>query len=118
MLLITVQGVGPKAAMAILSIADIESVRSAIAGSDASFIAKANGVGKKTAERITLDLHDKVGLPNVMPKTNNQVITKEDDALEALMALGYSLSDASKALSDIDPNLSTEERVTRALKGN
>lgn len=118
MLLITVQGVGPKAAMAILSIADIESVRSAIAGSDASFIAKANGVGKKTAERITLDLHDKVGLPNVVPKINNQAVAKEDDALEALMALGYSLSDASKALSDIDPNLSTEERVTRALKGN
>ena len=53
-----------------------------------------------------------------MPKINSQVVTKEDDALEALMALGYSLSDASKALSDIDPNLSTEERVTRALKGN
>src|SRR5690606_38031153 len=61
-LLITVQGVGPKAALAILSLGDSELVRNAIASSDSGFVAKASGVGKKIAERVVVDLSDKVGL--------------------------------------------------------
>src|SRR6476646_1719106 len=61
-LLITVQGVGPKAAQSILSLADSEVVRNAIANSDSAFVSKASGVGKRIAERVVVDLSDKVGL--------------------------------------------------------
>jgi Holliday junction DNA helicase RuvA len=116
-LLITVQGVGPKAALAILSISDSESVRNAIANSDAQFIVKAVGVGKKTAERVIVDLADKVGLPTHYEKSEVQVeLNTADEALEALMALGYSLADASKALEGVDKTLPTNKRVTEALK--
>ena len=63
-LLISVQGIGPKAAIAILSLAEAEEVRNAIANADAAFIAKASGVGKKSAERVIVDLRDKVGIPS------------------------------------------------------
>lgn len=119
-LLITVQGVGPKAALAILGLGDSEMVRNSIANSDAVFIARASGVGKKTAERVTVDLSDKVGLAL---RTNNDVfgnstvVAGNDEALEALMALGYNLNDATTALEGISTDLSTAERVTQALKG-
>lgn len=119
-MLITVQGVGPKAGLAILSLGDIESVRNAIANSDSAFIQKATGVGKKTAERVVVDLSDKVGLPTNYGRSNEPIQTEmntNDEALEALMALGYTLADATKALSGIDTKLSTSERVKLALKG-
>ena len=63
-LLITVQGVGPKAAIAIMSLAEAEEVRNAIANADVSFVSKAAGVGKKSAERVIVNLRDKVGIPS------------------------------------------------------
>lgn len=118
-LLITVQGIGPKAALAILSLGDTETVRNAIANSDAVFITRASGVGKKTAERVAIDLSDKVGQAI---KTDGfgipTVISGSDEALEALMALGYNLNDATKALEGIATDISTAERVTKALKGD
>ena len=119
-LLITVQGVGPKAALAILSLVDGESVRNAIANSDSAFIQKATGVGKKTAERVVVDLSDKVGLPTHYGRKDAPVqaeLDTSDEALEALMALGYTLADATKALEGVDVNLPTARRVTEALKG-
>ena len=119
-LLITVQGVGPKAALAILSLDDGENVRNAIANSDSAFIQKATGVGKKTAERVVVDLSDKVGLPTHYGRKDTPVqaeLDTSDEALEALMALGYNLADATKALEGIDVNLPTARRVTEALKG-
>ena len=118
-MLITVQGVGPKAALAVLSLGDAEQVRNAIANSDAGFIQKAVGVGKKTAERVVVDLSDKVGLPTHYGRANEPVQTElntSDEALEALMALGYTLADATKALENVDVNLPTAQRVTMALK--
>jgi Holliday junction DNA helicase RuvA len=117
-LLITVQGVGPKAALAILSLGTAEVVRNAIANSDSGFITKASGVGKKTAERVVVDLADKVGLPTYYTQTSGvQVeLPTNDEALEALMALGYTLADATKALEKVDSNLPTEKRITEALK--
>lgn len=120
-LLITVQGVGPKAALAILSLADSETVRNAIANSDSAFITRASGVGKRIAERVVVDLTDKVGLPirtNVSVTGLSQTIDHSDEALEALMALGYTLGDASRALEGVSTDLSTAERVTQALKDN
>lgn len=116
-LLITVQGVGPKAALAILSLGDSELVRNAIANSDSGFIAKASGVGKKTADRVVVDLSDKVGLAvNIAHSTGTSVSPAGDEALEALMALGYSLGDAMTALENVPKDLSTADRVTMALK--
>lgn len=117
-LLISVQGVGPKAALSILSLSTSEQVRSAIANSDAAFIAKASGVGKKTADRVVVDLSDKVGLPTAYAAapTIQTELTTSDEALEALMALGYTLADGMKALEHVDANLPTGERVREALK--
>lgn len=118
-MLITVQGVGPKAALAILSLGDAEQVRNAIANADSGFVQKATGVGKKTAERVVVDLSDKVGLPTHYGRTEAPLQTElntSDEALEALMALGYTLADATKALENVDVNLPTAQRVTEALK--
>lgn len=118
-LLITVQGVGPKAALAILSLGSVDGVRNAIASSDSVFVAKASGVGKKTAERVVVDLSDKVGTGSYVndERGNLQACVNKDEALEALMALGFSLSDASSALAGVPIELSTSERVSLALKG-
>lgn len=117
-LLITVQGIGPKNAMGILSLATAEDVRNAIANTDAEFIAKASGVGKKSAERVIVNLRDKVGLPAYYGrKTEAQTsLEQADEALEALIALGFQLADATRALSGIDASLPVEERIKLALK--
>jgi len=116
-LLITVQGVGPKAALAILSLGNAEQVRNAVANSDVAFVTKASGVGKKTAERVIVDLADKVGLPAYYEKAAAQAtVSINDEALEALMALGYTLADATTALEGVDTSLPTAKRVTEALK--
>ena len=118
-LLISVQGVGPKAGMAILSLAPAEEVRNAIANADSAYISKASGVGKKSAERVIVDLRDKVGLPTYyghksVPQTAKPA--ENDEALDALMALGLNLADATKALEGVDPSLSVEERIRAALR--
>ncbi|MFZ2125339.1 MAG: Holliday junction branch migration protein RuvA [Candidatus Saccharimonadales bacterium] len=119
-LFITVQGVGPKAALAILSLGDGETVRNAIALGDVTFVTQASGIGKKTAERVIIDLSDKVGYATKTSGGRMNMPEKEvinDEALEALMALGYNLNDAAKALEGVGLDLSTAERVTHALKG-
>lgn len=118
-LLITVQGIGPKNAMSVLSLASYEEVRNTIANADAAYLTKANGVGKKAAERIIVDLREKVGLPTYYGRKSDpetQTIAANDEALEALMALGFQLADATKALEGVDQSLSVEERIREALK--
>lgn len=118
-LLISVQGIGPKAAIAILSLAEAEEVRNAIANADAVFIAKASGVGKKSAERVIVDLRDKVGIPSRYGATEVKSTTampENDEALDALIALGFPLKEATAALEKVDPTLPVEERVKMALK--
>lgn len=118
-MLISVQGIGPKAAIAILSLAGPEDVRNAIANADANFVAKASGVGKKSAERVIVDLRDKVGIPShygateVVAKSSNQ---EPDEALDALIALGFPLKEATSILEQVDKTLPTEERIKLALK--
>lgn len=118
-LLISVNGVGPKAAISILSLGTPEEVRNAIANIDSAFIAKAAGVGKKSAERVIIDLRDKVGLPSKIGSSTIELsapIASEDEALDALIALGFPLKEATAALSTVDPSLSVEERIKLALK--
>ena len=118
-LLISVQGVGPKAAIAILSLAEAEEVRNAIANADAAFVAKATGVGKKSAERVIVDLRDKVGIPSHYGATEVTVSSMQaepDEALDALIALGFPLKEATAALEKVDAGLPVGERIRLALK--
>lgn len=117
-LLITVQGVGPKAGLAILSLGSAEEVRNAVANADSAYLVRAVGVGKKTAERVVVDLSDKVGLPTYYQQSApaQAELNTNDEALEALMALGYTLADASQALEGVDTSLPTSQRVREALK--
>lgn len=119
-LLISVQGIGPKAAIAILSLAEAEEVRNAIANGDTAFISKAAGVGKKSAERVALELADKVGTPSKYGATEvkygKAVSSEPDEALDALIALGFPLKEAAAALENVDSGLPVEERVRLALK--
>lgn len=120
--LLGVNGVGPKMALSVLSIGNTDQVRAAIAGGDVKFIQRASGVGKRVAERIVVDLKDKVGPEAVdlsatgMLQSDNLLL--KDEAVEALVALGFTPQDASKALQTVDPKLPTEERVKLALKAN
>lgn len=120
--LLGVNGVGPKMALSVLSTGTAAEVRSAIAGGDLKFIQRAQGVGKRVAERIVVDLKDKVGLVSVDLATSGMLqsdnFLKQDEAIEALMALGYSAQDAATALQPIDAALPSEERIKRALSGN
>ena len=121
-LLITVQGIGPKAALAILGLGEAETVRSAIASGDVAFVTRASGVGKKSAERIIVDLRDKVGAPTYVPTrdqtTGATINFAGDEALDALMALGFTLSDATAALAGVPLDKPTAERVKLALRQN
>ena len=118
-LLISVQGIGPKAGIAVLSLAEAEEVRNAIANGDTAFVSKASGVGKKSAERVIVDLRDKVGIPSRYGATEVKFAAlkdEPDEALDALIALGFPLKEATAALEKVDPSLSVEERVRLALK--
>jgi len=116
--LLSVNGVGPKMAMAIMSLANSEQVRTAIAGGDTKFITGAGGVGKRVAERVIVDLKDKVGL--AASDTATDFLTNNanpnDEALQGLVALGYSVQDAAEALKGIDTKLPPPERIRQALK--
>lgn len=118
--LLGVNGVGPKMALSVLSIGTTQAVRTAIAGGDLKFIQQASGVGKRVAERIVVDLKDKVGLEGVDLAATGMLQSEhaitQDEAAEALVALGYSAQDAAKALAGVDKELSTEERIKQALK--
>lgn len=119
-LLLAVNGVGPKMALSVLSVGSGGSVRQAIAGGDTKYIQQAAGVGKRVAERIVVDLKDKVGLTGVdlalTGLLHSEASVQNDEAAQALIALGYSPQDAAQALQDVDAGLPTEERIKLALK--
>jgi len=118
--LLGVNGVGPKMALNVLSIGAADDVRTAIAGGDVKFIQQANGVGKRVAERIVLDLKDKVGVAGSTFAAADLFVSErallQDEAAEALVALGYSPQDAVAALANIPANQPTELRIKLALK--
>jgi Holliday junction DNA helicase RuvA len=116
--LLSVNGVGPKMALSILSIANLQTVRQAIAAGDTKFITQAVGVGKRVAERVVVDLKDKVGLVSGDEAIDflTTVADPNDEALQGLVALGYSVQDASQALKKVDKKLPAEERIKAALR--
>ncbi len=125
-MLIGVSGVGPKAAIAILSILTPEKFALAVCTNDTKAISKASGVGAKTAARIVLELHDKISketsgdtllaasLPTVNIGAHNS--GKIAEAVEALVVLGYTKSEATNALTSVDPNLELEDMIRMGLK--
>lgn len=122
-LLITVSGIGPKAAAAILSELSPDRLAICIASGDAKSITKAQGVGKKTAERVVLELKDKMGAITV-GDTSAAVSSvaavgessNSSEAVEALVALGYSQSDAAVVVGSMDKSLSVDEMIRHGLK--
>ena len=122
-LLITVSGVGPKAAMSILSLLTPDKLSMAIVGEDTKTIAKASGIGAKTAARVVLELKDKISkqvfaastvggaqAPASFAKSSNL-----SEALDALVVLGYSRAEAQRALGGIDPTLDVTKIIPMAL---
>jgi len=118
--LLGVNGVGPKMALNVLSIGRANEVRAAIASGDTKYIQVAQGVGKRVAERIVVDLKDKVGLPGVDLAVSGilqpDLALRGDEAAAALVSLGYSVQDAAQMLQTVDSSLPLEERIKQALK--
>jgi Holliday junction DNA helicase RuvA len=118
--LLDVNGVGPKMALSLLGIGSVEDVRRAIAAGDTKFIQAAPGVGKRVAERVIVELKDKVGLASTAERGDlflGKEALYQDEAVQALVALGYSPQDAVGALSKVDEKLELEDRIKQALKG-
>jgi Holliday junction DNA helicase RuvA len=116
-LLISISGIGPKTGLGVLSVAKVGDIKSAIINQDASILKKVSGIGAKTAERIILELKNKVaGIVG-----NGEIKTKEEmgadaDAIDALISLGYGREQARDALKQVDAGLDIGERVKAALK--
>lgn len=122
-LLISVSGIGPKAAIAILSQLSPDRLALCIASGDAKSITKAQGVGKKTAERVVLELKDKmvnISSGDVSSSVSSAASAGENsnsaEAVEALVALGYSQSDAAVVVGAMDKSLSVDEMIRQGLK--
>ena len=124
-MLLSVSGIGPKGALAILSCMTANDLRIAVISSDAKAIAKANGIGSKTAQRVVIDLKDKFSMEDVLygeslPRNehNAKNRTARDEAIEALTSLGYSASEATSAIArvEIAEDADSEAILKAALK--
>lgn len=114
-LLLNISGIGPKAALSILGVASIETLRRAIGTGDTSYLTKISGIGRKTAEKIVIELRDKIADKNMSEKGGNS-LQGELDALEALKSLGYSQNEARDALKNVSPDTDTNTKIREALK--
>ena len=117
--LLSVNGVGPKAAAAITNLDNESKVRTAISNGDTKFISSAPGVGKKVAERVVVDLKNKLGLKASDDATaflQEMSVDGEDEAMQALISLGFERADAGAILNKIDPSLHVNERIKLALR--
>ena len=120
-LLIAINGVGPKAALSLMSIASVSNLKYAIITEDEKLIVKAPGIGKETAQRIILELKDKVGKGEGVQVTSLEELVdghneKLAEAVGALMALGYSDKEAEKAVEKADRTKSVEEIIKECLR--
>ncbi len=120
--LISVSGVGPKAALAILSQLTPDSLALSIASGDVKSITKAQGVGPKLAQRVVLELKDKIsaGISSAtvtaVAQASNNAVGNQGEAIEALVMLGYSRAEAASAIAKLDQSLPSEELIKLALK--
>lgn len=110
-MLISVSGIGPKGALTILSVAPIEILKKAIGTGDTSYLTKISGIGRKTAEKMVIELRDKVGKEN-----ESGSMQQEIDILEALKSLGYSQNETREALKKISGEMNLNTKIKEALK--
>ncbi len=119
-ILIRISGVGPKAALSILSLADVSTLKYSIFTGDHKFISKASGIGKRTAEKIILELKDKIkdefaGI--TMDNGLTDAVTSYDTVTDAMVSLGFTLGEARNVLKNIDKTNKTEDEIIKlALK--
>lgn len=117
-LLISISGVGPKSALGVLAMADINELKASIAAGDPSLLTKVSGIGKKTAERIVLELRSKVDALAPVSGSMGGPAGAHSDEIDALISLGYSLQQAREALHNVDPAITESgERIRAALRG-
>ncbi len=114
-LLITVSGIGPKSALGILGLASAHTLREAIVSEDISYLTKVSGIGKKSAEKIVLELKGKFK-DDYGPTPSGKDVTKEALAVEALKSLGFDEREARDAVKKMDKDLGTEDMIKQALK--
>jgi Holliday junction DNA helicase RuvA len=114
--LLGVSGVGPKVALAVVSGSPSAELRRAIVVGDPARFQAIPGIGKKTAERIVLELKDKLGDDDVVPIGAASGTSSHVVARDALVELGYSVAEAEQALAEVDPELPAEERIRLALR--
>lgn len=121
MQLISVSGVGPKAALSILSVTTPAKFAVAVITNDVKTITKASGVGPKMAQRVILELKDKMKMDeleiDLEDESDDMLSDNRSEAISALVVLGYSSNDAQKAVKGIDGTLSVEEIIKKALAG-
>ncbi|MFH1564266.1 MAG: Holliday junction branch migration protein RuvA [bacterium] len=115
--LVSISGIGPKSAMSILEIASVQEIISSIQRNDPHLLTKVSGVGKKTAERIVLELKNKFNsIANIDPENKDQISTSSDE-IDALISLGYSAGQARDALRQVSPDIKDiGDRVKEVLK--
>ena len=113
-LLISISGIGPKAGMGILTVASPKTIKTAILNEDSSILTKVSGVGKKTAERVILELQNKIAQ---MPESEKEGAISDSDAIEALVGMGYSVTEAREALKSVPKDMvDVGQRIKHALK--
>ncbi len=114
-MLIGISGIGPRGALGIMAIAPVDTLKKAIAAGDSSYLTRVSGIGRKTAEKVILELKEKMAGKGVTVEAPE--LKDEADAIDALIALGYSQREARDALSVVPEGLgSIEKRVSHALK--
>ena len=117
-LLLSINGVGPKSALNTLSVASLDELKATIAQGDPSLLMKVSGIGKKTAERIVLELKDKIGALAYDGTGTRTAINVAAEEIDALMALGYSLQQARDALKQVDQKITDSGERIRAVLRN
>src|SRR3989338_4923500 len=115
-MLIGISGIGPKSALGIIGVASIETLKKAIASGDNSYLTKVSGVGRKTAEKIVLELKDKMGFGKV-PYIEGGPMQDDADVMEALISLGYSQKESREMVQNIPATVKgRDQRLKEALK--
>lgn len=114
-MILSVPGIGPKGGLGVLNIAPVDTLKKAIAAGDTSYLTRVSGIGRKTAEKIVLELKEKMAGRGVI--VDAPELKVEADALDALVSLGYSPKEAREALAQVPPEItSVEKRVREVLK--
>jgi len=115
--IISVSGIGPKTGLNVLQLATVDEIESAIIRGDASILTKVSGIGKKTAERIVVELKNKFSAKGSYVSVGSEPQSEDADVIDALVNLGYPVDDARQAFRQIDQNIEgSENKIKECLK--